>query len=81
MINASPCILKAREVFILQHFSPYRARSLKILLRNVEMPTSVGILTFTNMINTSPEVYASKRIIYFLTFSPYEQLKFHVQLS
>ena len=52
-----------------------------ILLRNVKMPTIVGILTFLSMINTT---FARHKAINFFIcryFSFYEQLKFRAQLS
>ena len=52
-----------------------------ILLKNVKIPTIVGILTFISMINTKSE--RLKAISFFTCryFSFYEQLKFCAQLS
>ena len=53
-----------------------------ILLINVKMPTTVGILTFISMINTTSERFKAKKN--FLTcwhFNFYDQLKFRAQLS
>ena len=52
-----------------------------ILLINVKMSTIVGILTFSSMINTTPE--RLKAIHFFLcrSLSYYEQLKFRAKLS
>ena len=44
-----------------------------ILLINVEMPTSVGILTFISMINTTSEILEARRVNICRYFSFYEQ--------
>ena len=49
-----------------------------ILLKNVKMPTTVGILTFMSRINYSLLCLFS---IYLGYFGIYEQLKFYAQLS
>ena len=51
------------------------------LLINVKMPTIVGILTFTSMINTTSERLKPRYFFICRYFSFYEQLKFHAQLS
>ena len=50
------------------------------MLMNVKMATTVAILTFVSMINTTSE---SKKRLYFFKFffNFYEQLKFHAELS
>ena len=48
-----------------------------ILLINIKMPTTVGILTFISRINTTER----KKIFIFHHFTFYKQLKFHTQLS
>ena len=52
-----------------------------ILLINVKMPTTVGILTFIRMINTTSERLETRNFFLCLYFSFYEQLTFHAQLS
>ena len=52
-----------------------------ILLINVKMPMIVGILTFINMINTTPERLIARKFFICQYFSFYEQLKFCAQLS
>ena len=52
-----------------------------ILLINVKMPTTVGILTFISMINTTSERFKARNFFIFWYFSFNEQLKFRVQLS
>ena len=52
-----------------------------ILLINVKMPTSVGILTFISRINTLFECFEAGQILIFQHFSFYEQIKFHAQFS
>ena len=51
------------------------------MLINVKMPTTVGILTFISMINTTSESLKAKQVFNFQHISFYEQLKFHAQLS
>ena len=51
-----------------------------ILLINVKMPTIVGLLTFTSMINITSERLKARNFIC-LYFSFYEQLKFRAKLS
>ena len=51
------------------------------MLRNLKMPTIVGILTFVGMINTTSESLKARNIFIFKHFSYFEQLKFHAQLS
>ena len=62
MINTTSESLKARKVFILQHFSFYETFSCSsqlskkfIMLIDVKKLTIVGILTFVSMINTTSE--------------------------
>ena len=52
-----------------------------ILLKNVKMPTIVGILTFISMINTTSERLKARHFLFvsFLVF--FEQLRFRAQLS
>ena len=51
-----------------------------ILLINVKMPTTVGILTFISVINTSERLKARNSLLFgILVF--YEQLKLRAQLS
>ena len=52
-----------------------------ILLINVKRPTIVGILTFTSMINTTPERLKARNIFIRWYFRFYEQLKFRAHLS
>ena len=52
-----------------------------ILLINVNMPTTVGILTFISMINTTSERLKARSFFICRYFSFYEQLKFCAQLS
>ena len=52
-----------------------------ILLINVKMPTSVGILTFMSMINTTSERHKTRNFFICRGFSFFEQLNFHAQLS
>ena len=52
-----------------------------ILLINVKMPTSVGILTIISMINTTYDRHKSGNFFICLYLSVYEQLKFRAQLS
>ena len=47
-----------------------------ILLINVKMPTTVGILTFISMINTTSERLKARYFFICRYFSFYEQLKF-----
>ena len=42
-----------------------------------KMPTSVGILTFISMINTTSESLKARKVFIFQHFNFYEQLKFH----
>ena len=39
-----------------------------IMLINVKMPTNVGILTFTNMINTTSESFKARNVCLFQHF-------------
>ena len=48
---------------------------------NVKMPTSVGILTFISILNTTSERLKARNIFICRYFSFYEQLKFRDQLS
>ena len=52
-----------------------------IMLINVKMPTTVGILTFISMINKTFERFKARKVFIFEHFSFNEQLKFHAQLS
>ena len=52
-----------------------------ILLINVKLPTIVGILTFTSMINTISERLKTRNFFICQYFSFYEQLKFRAQLQ
>ena len=52
-----------------------------IMLINVKMPTTVGILTFISRINTTSESFEAEKIIIVPHISFYEQLKFDAQLS
>ena len=49
------------------------------LLINVKMPTIVGILTFTSMINTTSGRLEARNFLICQYFSFYEQLKFRAQ--
>ena len=51
------------------------------LLINVKMPTTVGILTFISMINTTSERLKARNFFICPYFSFYELLKFRAQLS
>ena len=51
------------------------------MLKNVKMPTSVGILTHMSIINTVFESLKAGKVFIFQSLSFYEQLKFHAQLS
>ena len=64
-------------------FFPYSTQlSMKfILLLNVKMPTTVGILTFISKINTISERLKTTHFFICPYFSFYEQLKFLAQLS
>ena len=52
-----------------------------IMLINVNMPTIVGILTFSNMINTISESSEAGKVFIFQPSSFYKELKLHAQLS
>ena len=52
-----------------------------ILLKNIKMPTIVGILKFISMLNTTFERLKARNFLICQYFSFYEQLKFHAQLS
>ena len=52
-----------------------------ILLINGKMPTVVGILTFSSMINTISERLKTRNLFICRYSSIYEQLKFRAQLS
>ena len=52
-----------------------------VLLRNVKMLTTVGILTFISRINTTSERHKARNFIICRYFSFYQQLKFCAQLS
>ena len=54
-----------------------------ILLINVKMPTTVGILTFMSSFNIYEQFlsFEPEFSTNFDSFNIYEQLKFHVQLS
>ena len=52
-----------------------------ILLINVKLSASVGILTFMSKINTTHVRYKAKIVSTFQHFSFYEPLKVHAQLS
>ena len=45
------------------------------------MPTIVGILTFSSMINTTSKSLKASKVFIFQHFSFNEHLKFHAQLS
>ena len=51
-----------------------------ILLINVKMPTTVGILTFISMINTTSKRLKARNFFICRYFSFFEQLKFRAQL-
>ena len=51
------------------------------MLLNVTMPTTVGIVTFISMIDTTLISLKAREVFIFQHFSFYEQLKFHAQLS
>ena len=52
-----------------------------ILLINVKMPTTGGILTFISRINTTSESLNARNINICQRFSFYEQLEFRAQLG
>ena len=52
-----------------------------IMLINVKMPTSVVILIFMSMINTTSEHLKARKVFIFKHFRFYEHFKFHAQLS
>ena len=52
-----------------------------IQLINVKIPTIVGILTFSSMINTTSERLKARDFFICQYFSFYDQLKIHAQLS
>ena len=63
---------------VIKLFSCSTQLSMKfIMLINVKMPTTVGILTFISMINTKSESLEARKVFIFQHFSFYEQLKFH----
>ena len=70
---------------VINVFSCSTTMSMKfIMLMNVKMPTSVGILTLICMINTTyiGEFESKTHLYFFEQFYFYEQLKFnHAQLS
>ena len=67
---------------VIKLFSCSTQLSMKfIMLINLKMPTTVGILTFMDMINTTSASSKARNTIIFQHFSYYEQLKFHAQLS
>ena len=51
------------------------------MLIDVKIPTTVGILTFISMINTTLNSLKARQVFIFQHFSFYKRLKFHVQLS
>ena len=66
---------------VIKHFSSStQLRKKFILLINVNIPTIVGILAFTSMINTASEILKAKAYS-FNGILVYKQLKFHAQLS
>ena len=52
-----------------------------IMLKNVTMPTIVGILTFISVINTTSESLNANNFFIRRYLNFYEQLKFRAQLS
>ena len=48
---------------------------------NVKMPTIVGILTFSSMINAASERLEARNFFIYRYFSFYEQLKFRAHLT
>ena len=52
-----------------------------IMLINVTIQTTIGILTFISMIDTTPESLNERKVYIFPHFSFYRQLKFHASLS
>ena len=48
-----------------------------ILLINIKMPATDGILTYISEINSASESLKVRNVFIFLHFSFYEQLKFH----
>ena len=52
-----------------------------IMLMNVKMPTTVGILTLISMTVTTSDSSITRKAFIFLHFRFYEQLKVHAQLS
>ena len=67
---------------VIKLFSCSTQLSMKfIMLIYVKMPTIVGILTFSGMINTTPESLKARKILIFQHISSYGQLKFHAQWS
>ena len=62
---------------VMQHFSCPIQLSMKfVMLISVKMPTIVGILTFTSMVNTLSESLKAIKVFFFSS-----QLKFHAHLS
>ena len=51
------------------------------MLINSKMPTIVGILTFTSMINKRTKILETRKVFIFQHFRFYELLIFHPQLS
>ena len=76
--------LKAREPGpeVIKLFSCSTQLKIKfIMLKNVKMPTIVGILTYIGMINTTYESLKTRIVFIFKHFNFYEPLKFYAQLN
>ena len=71
-----------RHLALIKAFSCSTQLRLKfILLINVKMPTTVGILTFISKINCRLWCYEPELSVYFGYISIYEQFEFYAQLS
>ena len=57
-------------------FMPTRLSMTFIMLINIKMPTTVGILTFVSVMNTKSESLRARRVFIFQQINFYEQLKF-----
>ena len=52
-----------------------------IMLINIKMPTTVGILTFISMKNTTSESFRVRKVFIFQHFCFYKQMKSHAPFS
>ena len=76
--NFHPCTVIKTGLDVIKLFHAQQQLSMKfILLINVKMATSVGILTFISRINTISDSFKARNIVNSQHFSFYEQLKLH----